>query len=261
METADPIPFALPPIVGVSSTTVGERSTLQFLVRPRLDLRSWETYPWGLRLRLGLQFTTGFAGLNDIDPSTVRLRSVVPGLEVIVPFGQRSLLSPYVDLGVGQVSDGRRATLFGTGLVGEFVFPWQGFEIGIEPDLSYRTTLAVDEGDATVGAFTFAADARHPLWFKMGDARPDVGVYVRQSFLWSELEFATADGQVISVDRVFEVGAIFGFERRPKLWFFRVPTVGVGYRFGELTGVTIRIGGDRLIRLADPRRDRSGPPR
>ncbi len=256
IESPDPAPFALPPIPGVSSTTLGDRSILQILVRPRLDLRSWETYSWGLRLRLGVQVSTGFSGFDDIDPSSVRLLSVVPGLEAIFPFGQRSLLRPYVDLGVGQISEDRRDVLFGTGLGGEFVFPWKSFEIGIEPDLSYRTTLAVDDGDATVGALTLGADVRHPLWFKMGGAQPDVGVYVQQSFLWSGIEFATADGGTVSVDRVAEVGVIFGFQQRPKLLFFRLPTLGVGYRFGELTGLTIRIGGDRLIRLADPTRNR-----
>lgn len=258
VESPDPVPFTLPPVVGVSSTIVGDRSALQVLVRPSLDLRSWETESWGLRVRLGLQFSTGFHGLDDIDPSSFKLVSVVPGIEGVVPIGQRSVLRPFVELGVSQLAEDRRGPVFGTGIKSESVFPAGNFELGLEPNVAYRTALAEQDADATTGDFTLYGDARHPLWFRMGDSQPDVGVYLQQTWLWSTLEFETDDEELVRIRDIFEIGAIFGFQQRPRVWFFRLPTIGIGYRFGELRGVTIRIGGDRLIRLWDPPRDRSG---
>lgn len=257
----DPIPFSLPPVEGVSSTTLGQRSSLQFLFRPRVSLRSWKTHSVGLRLRLGLQIATGFAGLEDIDLGTVRLASFIPGIEAVFPVGQRTVLRPFIDLGVGGVKDGPSKVIFGTGFHTESVFPWHTFELGFQPGIAYRTAFSKSaedraQGDVTVGDLTLYGDARHPLWFKLGSAQPDVGVYVRQTFLWDPLQFTTSEGERVSLTGVFEFGAIFGFQQRPKILFFRLPTVGIGYRVGQVTGFAIRIGGDRMVRLADPPRDR-----
>jgi hypothetical protein len=47
------------------------------------------------------------------------------------------------------------------------------------------------------------------------------------------------------------VGMSFGFSRgRPKIWFFRIPRLRVGYRFGDLTGFRIRLGGDWMTTVA-----------
>jgi hypothetical protein len=53
---------------------------------------------------------------------------------------------------------------------------------------------------------------------------------------------------------LYEIGATIGFRfLAPKIWFIAVPRLSVGYRFGDgLTGLRIRIGGDRVTRLPLP---------
>ena len=255
----DPIPYSVPTGEGLSSTTIGDQSATLFLIRPRINLRNWRTSGWGLRLRIGVQLSTEFEGL-DLDPDEFRLAAVVPGIEAIVPLGTRALLVPFLDTGVGRITRDKKAWVWGTGLKSELIFPWHAFELGLEPSLEYVAALTdLDADDDGVGTFSVYADARHPLWFKLGSSQPDVGAYVRQSVLWQPLEVG-ADEDRISVTRYTEAGVLFGFVERPKIWFFKLPTIGIGYRFGQVRGLTIRIGGDRLIRLADSAPRASGEP-
>ncbi|MDX1394189.1 MAG: hypothetical protein R3195_07355 [Gemmatimonadota bacterium] len=243
----------IPPTEGFSSTTVADRSAFQILFRPTVELWSWREHPWGVRLRIGIQFTSEFHDLDDV-PGNLRIASFVPGVEVVVPIGDRSLMRPFVDMGVGRITEDRRGPLFGTGLAAELVFPAAGFELGLEPQVSYHAAIGPQDGDATASGLELYGDARHPLWFKIGNAQPDAGIYMKQTLLWSSIAFVSSDGSPVTVDRFFEVGAIFGFEQRPKILFFKLPTIGIGYRFGQIRGLTIRIGDDRLLRLADPPR-------
>lgn len=253
-DPPDPIPFSIPTGEGFSTTTIGDQSATLFLIRPRISLKDWRTSRWGLRLRIGVQLSTEFEGL-DLDPGDFRLAAFVPGLEAILPLGARSLLIPFLDTGVGRITEEEKAWVWGTGVKSEIVFPWHSFELGLEPEIDYVAAFTdLDLDDHGVGTVSIYADARHPLWFKIGSAQPDVGAYFRQSVLWQPLEVGV-DEERVSVTRYAEAGVIFGFLQRPKIWFFTLPTIGIGYRFGQVRGLTIRIGGDRLIRLADPERD------
>ncbi len=250
---SDAIPFTLPTSEGFSSTTIGGERAALFLIRPRIEMQSLEDNAIAMRLRLGLQFSFRFDGLSKSTPSSLRVVSVLPGIEAIIPVGSHSLLRPYMDLGVGKVTEDRTAALFGTGLTGEFVFPWDRLELGLEPGFEYRRGLTgLDIDETGVSDVFLYGDARYPLGFDVGGSQPDVGVYLRQTFLLRTLELASTSGDPFPVREFSEVGVILGFRRRPKVWFFRLPTLGIGYRFGDLNGLTFRIGGDRLVRLADP---------
>ncbi|MDX1389285.1 MAG: hypothetical protein R3344_08845 [Acidobacteriota bacterium] len=253
IDTDDPVPFVIPPTEGFATTTVADRSVFQILFRPTLELRSWREHPWGVRLRVAIQLTSEFHDIDDV-PGNLQITSVVPGVEVAVPIGDRSLLRPFLDMGVGRITEERRGPLFGTGLGAEMVFPLAGFELGLEPLVSYHAAIGPRDGDATASGIGVYGDARHPLWFRIGEAQPDAGIYMKQTLLWSSIAFVASDGSPVTVNRFFEIGAIFGFQQRPKILFIKVPTIGVGYRFGQIRGLTIRIGGDRLLRLADPPR-------
>ena len=97
-------------------------------------------------------------------------------------------------------------------------------------------------------------DARYPLGFTIGGSTPDVGGYFEPGFFPNGLSFTNSDGSRTSIQKQYEVGITLGFrDLAPKIWFFRVPRLGVGYRYGDgLTGLQIRIGGDRVTRLPLP---------
>ena len=51
--------------------------------------------------------------------------------------------------------------------------------------------------------------------------------------------------KIVALDAGYELGVSLGFfYPRPKIWFVRVPRLAIGYRFGGLNGLRIRIGGD-----------------
>ena len=53
-----------------------------------------------------------------------------------------------------------------------------------------------------------------------------------------------------AINTNLEVGFGFGFSQaRPKIWFVTVPRIRVGYRFGDLEGWRIRLGGDWLTQV------------
>lgn len=243
---------------GLSSYAVADERVNVFHVRPAITLRSWMTNPWGLRLRLGLTISiVDFERLESLDLDKVSLGSLVPGVEAVFPVGRLSVLRPYFDFGLGGIFDSeqRPAPILGVGLLTEFVFPWKQFELGLEPRVEYLTVFSEStRDDDDFGTFVLLADARHPLWFQMGRSQPDVGLYFRYTYLWEEQVFASPFGAESVIEQLFEVGAIFGFQARPKVWIIRIPTIGFGYRFGSLKGFTIRIGGDRIVRLAEPLR-------
>jgi hypothetical protein len=81
-----------------------------------------------------------------------------------------------------------------------------------------------------------------------------VGAYFEPGFFPNGLNFTGAEGSRESTTAQYEIGFTVGFrEQAPKIWVIRVPRLGVGYRFGDgLTGLRIRIGGDRVTRLPLP---------
>ena len=80
----------------------------------------------------------------------------------------------------------------------------------------------------------------------MGRAQPDVGVYSEWTQLFNTLEFETVGGEPTVIRDLLEIGVILGFQYpRPKIWLFSVPSMSIGYSFGQgFRGMRIRFGGD-----------------
>jgi len=239
---------------GISQNNAGGQSSSVLAFEPAITLRNWQTRSFGIRLLL--EFKLANVRLDDPDfrLDDVRLGLFAPGLEFVVPVGPKALLRPRGKLGLGNAFQGDSALVWtNLGLWSEFVFPWKRFELGLEPRVDWLSGIATNQrfADEHLGAITLGADARHPLWFRIGEYQPDAGIYASGSYAFEPLDLTTTSGRETTLTWQFEVGAIVGFQSRPKVWIFRVPTIGVGYRFGDLSGIRIRIGGDRLMRLAE----------
>jgi hypothetical protein len=211
----------------------------------------------GLRLRLtGVLGFQDFQGIEDFEIKSIRLGGLFPGIEFLIPLNDRSLLRPFIDLGVGLTnSDAADILVSNTGLRSEFIFPWRRWELGLEPRVQGSTTRAsVDLVDGNFVLLAMKMDARYPLGFTIGGSTPDVGAYFEPGWFANPLEFRTEAGDRDSIDQQHEVGLTVGFrDLAPRIWFFRVPRLSVGYQFGDgLSGLRIRIGGDRVFRLPLP---------
>lgn len=240
---------------GLGTGSVGDQTSRVLTVPVSIWLRRLtDGRKLGLRLRLtGVVGFQDFERLEEFDLESVRLGGVFPGIEFLLPLSDRSMLRPFADIGIGLTNtaiDELWLTTFG--LRTEFVFPWKRWELGLEPRLqagvSWADTDLLDDQYAWLSA---RMDARYPLNFEIGGQTPDVGIYLEPGWFPNELVFSQATGVDRSVVWQYEFGATLGFRfLAPKIWFIRVPRLGIGYRFGDgLTGWRIRIGGDRVTRL------------
>lgn len=241
-----------------SNGEVGGQNTRVLSITPSIWLRRLtEGRTLGLRLRLtGIIAFTDFARLEEFDLESVRIGGLIPGIEVLVPLGPRSMLRPYADLGIGLTnSEIEQLSLATIGMRTEFVFPWRRWELGLEPSaLAGWADAGRDLVDASYAVIGIKADARYPLAFSIGGQVPDIGAYVEAGWFPIGIQYESAEGTRSTSNDSYEVGATIGFRHQaPKVWFIRVPRLGVGYRFGDgLTGLRIRIGGDRVTRLPLP---------
>ena len=243
---------------GFGSSSVGDQSSQVLSVPISLWLRRLtDGRKFGLRLRLtGVLGFQDFERLADFQVESVRFGGVFPGIEFLIPLSDRSMLRPFVDLGIGLTNSNVEDILLSNlGLRTEFVLPWKRWELGLEPRIQAGIARAsVDLVDDDYVSLSMKMDVRYPVGFRIGGSTPDVGAYFEPEWLPNALEFTTADGGRDSIDEQHEVGVTLGFrDPAPKIWFIRVPRLSVGYRFGDgLTGLRIRIGGDRVTRLPLP---------
>lgn len=240
------------------SSEVGGQNTRVLSITPSIWLRRiTEERRLGLRLRLtGIIAYSDFERLEEFDIESVRIGGVIPGIEFLIALGSRSMLRPYLDLGLGLTNtEIGQLSVVTTGIRTEFVFPWRRWELGLEPSGQVSWANAGrDLVDSSYAGIALKADARYPLHFRIGGQVPDIGAYAESGWFPNGIEFETANGTRSTINEQFELGLTLGFRYlAPKIWFIRVPRLGVGYRFGDgLAGLRIRIGGDRVTRLPLP---------
>jgi hypothetical protein len=243
---------------GIAGFETEGRSVRVLNVPVTFTIRDWKDRGWGLRLRLaGVLGVENLDAIGDIPDARIGAFALIPGLEVPVPLSDRSLLRPFLDVGLAfateDTDDLTPATIGVTalGLRSEFVFPWRLFELGLEPRLLYSVTWSDEELRDDYGILALRADAQYPLLW-IGDKRLTGVVYFQPAWFIDAFDVSSSDmPETSDVRQQYEVG--FGWDWRgeaPKIWFLPVPPVGLGFSFGDgLEGIRLRIGGSRMTRL------------
>jgi len=214
-----------------------------------ITLRDWHERPFGLRLRLAGTFATNdLYDILDGEFGEVKVSSFMPGLEIVVPVGENHILRPHVDVGVGFESAADEAKfLAAIGLRTEFVFAGKYYFAGFEPGFKVNNSTGVDLEDDLVFSPFLTLSGRRVLGFTIADHQPDAGVFIETGYDFNALELTSVRSTRDAVTTQWEVGAGFGFSQsQPKIGPFRFPRIRIGYRFGDLEGWRIRIGGDWL---------------
>ena len=217
-----------------------------------------DEHKFGVRLRLtGVIGYADFDSIADFDIKSVDLGAVFPGIEFLFKTGENSMLRPYLDIGWGATSADSTNLVYGElGLRTEFVWPWKRWELGLEPRFKGGYAFTdIRNADLANVRISAKVDARYPLGFRIDGQTPDIGVYFEPSWYPEPISFFSLDGDEKTVDAQYEVGATMGFRfLAPMLCsLFRVPRLGIGWRFGDgASGWHIRIGGDRVTRLPIP---------
>jgi hypothetical protein len=218
-----------------------------------ITLRDWQERPFGLRLRLAGTFADyDLYDFLDGEFGEVRMSSFMPGLEFVIPVGQNHLLRPHVDVGFGFESATHKTEFLASiGLRTEFIFAGNHYFAGLEPGFKLNNRASVDpEGDWAFSPF-LTVSGRRVLGFTIDGHQPDAGVFIETGYDFNALELISVRSTTDAVNAQWEVGAGFGFSQsQPKIGPFRFPRIRVGYRFGDLQGWRIRIGGDWLNSVA-----------
>ena len=205
-----------------------------------ITLRAAKDGKIGIRLRLSVFFSWNNVRFADIEgddiSASLNTLTVVPGVEFMIPVGERWMVRPYGQIGGLQALDvpgyrwmaslGARASV--RWLFEKWVLSAGGrFDYTSVFDEDWRATDDVSFADVG-GDFSF------PLWFNIKGERAAAGFFLIVRHYFDRADFVGQDGFDLGVDSHVEIGASFQIHDNPKLWFIKIPRwYGVGARFAE----------------------------
>ncbi len=223
-----------------------------------ITLRSWRDHAMGLRLRLAATAAANdLFDLLDQSLREVRVVSFVPGMEFVFPVRETHMLRPFLDAGVGTNDQTNDLTFLGDiGLRTEFIFPRGEYIFGLEPGLQLSVNTGGGQKDETVLSPFITLSARRLLGWRISGYETDAGIYFDGGYDFQSFELTSITASGDDVDLNLEAGVGFGFSKgQPRIFgLFGVPRLRLGYRFGDVSGFRIRVGGDWLTTVADRQR-------
>jgi hypothetical protein len=190
---------------------------------------------WGLRLRLVV-----YAGIYDFTVEDTfdfnyRFQSLAatPGVEFLVPVGRGWILKPFGEIGYGRDFDNALSYgvwSFGMRTIATWPVKNWGLSLGTKVQYLSTFTSTVAELDA-YGEVMLGLDARRRLPFTIGGHQGDIsGYYIRRQYF--DALIAREETEPLEIRYNNEIGFTFGTTPSVRLWFIKLPRIGLGYRFG-----------------------------
>ena len=203
-------------------------------------LRRLDAHAWGLRVNVPVSLSS--LRIEDIGGFVKKLgiAALVPGIDVELPVGERLLLRPFVEAGVGKGSDGGGVELlYGAGLRARFVQPIRRLRLTVGGAATHKRAATHVRAYDDYSTFEAGADAQVPLGFSIGKRAALGGVYtIARAF--DGLEIRREGEPLVVLDRQFEVGGSFATAPDLRLWKITLPWLAAGYQFGEVvSGVRV----------------------
>jgi hypothetical protein len=201
-------------------------------------IRRLEDKPWGLRITLPVSLGTyqleAATGVGDVVES-IQSVVVIPGVEFLVPVGERWVLKPFAEAGVGDDSrTGETHLLYAAGIRARGEYQARPFELMVGTAFRYRSPADTDVVENWYSTVEGGLDAQLPLGFSVGSRAPRLGGYaILRHF--SNLEFEVVTEGPFDVSWNYEVGLSFSTEPMLQVWKIKLPWIGLGYRFGDRT--------------------------
>jgi hypothetical protein len=202
----------------------------------------------GLALKALAPIQVGLYSLDvtDTDGTRYSLRqqsvALLPGVEVEIPVGARTVLKPFGQFGVGhtfhQDSGSPNSYIYLAGA--RAITQWQ--LSGTTISLGNAVIFA---GDAPIGSgfsehyisLQVGTEVRHPLGIRMGSLAPDLGLYAVYYNYPVPLVFSRFLQPDLRISNQGEFGFSVGSATALRLFGLANPRIGVGYIFGG--GLTV----------------------
>jgi len=207
------------------------------------NVRSLEKHPWGIRLYIPLSLgSTRIEAIKDFDELFTQISSValVPGIEFLIPVGDRWVIKPFGEIGVGDDSATDKVhLLYSLGFRARAEYQPRPFNVLIGGAFRTRHNTASEAVSNWFSTVEIGADAQLPLGFSLGSKQARGGAYLIMRH-FSDLDFELITNGPVSIDWNYEAGLSFSTDPPLKLWIVKMPWIGVGYRWGD------RVKGVRL---------------
>jgi len=205
-----------------------------------ITLRAPKDGKFGIRLRLSVFFSWNNVRIEEIEgediAASLETLTIVPGVEFMVPVGERWMVRPYAQIGGLQAlgvdgyrwmaSLGSRASVF---------WPFEKWTLSAGGRFDYTSVFNEDwHRTDDVSFVDLGGDFSFPLWFNVKGERAGVGVFLITRYYIDPATYVGQDGFDLGVDSHVEIGASFQIHDNPKIWFIKIPKwYGIGARFAE----------------------------
>ncbi len=222
---------------------VNSRSLQIFRFPISYNVRQLGERPWGLRVYLPISLGSyELEASTDIGDFFDRIQSiaVVPGVEFLVPVGDRWVVKPFAEVGVGNdsVSDTTHV-LYSAGVRAVADFEPRPFDVMFGGAIRYRNNTTSEAVENWYSTVEVGADAQLPLGFSVGSNTAHGGLYAIMRH-FTDLKFELVTEGPIDIEWNYEVGLSFSTDPVLRLWKIKLPWIALGYRFGDRqTGVRL----------------------
>ena len=205
-----------------------------------ITLRSSKDGKIGIRLRLSVFFAWNEVRFEDIEgediAASLQTLTVVPGVEFMVPVGERWMVRPYGQIGgLGPLDVPGHRWMASLGSRVSIFWPFEKWILSAGGRFDYTSVFDEDWRQTDDVSFVdLGGDFSFPLWFNVKGERAAVGFFVIPRFYLDPATIVGQDGFDLLVDWHVEFGASFQIHDNPKLWFIKVPKwYGIGVRLAE----------------------------
>lgn len=201
-------------------------------------LRRLEDKRWGLRITLPVSLGSyELEAATDIGDVVESIQSVavIPGVEFLLPAGERWVVKPFAEVGIGDDSrTGETHLLYAAGVRARGEYDARPFAMMVGTAYKYRNGTTADVVENWYSTLEAGGAAQLPLGFSVGSREARGGGYaILRHF--SELEFEVIADGPFDVSWNYELGLSFSTDPVLQLWKVKLPWIGIGYRFGDNT--------------------------
>lgn len=239
--------WAYAPAFGTGAYRIAGDETFVITFKPKIDLRKQVEDRIGIKLTLPLSF-----GLQTLDidelispdlPDQLTTVSFVPGVEFLVPIGQRWMVKPFGNIGWGtSFNSNESAWIYFGGAKSRYRFEVAKNEWGFLSELLWAGYTPSPGSQDDFSRFMLGLEADFPV----GNVKlRKQQLLFRPHFLYykyfNDLDFVeVSTGSLISLDEEVEIALAFGTKEPQKLWIFQPDRFGLGVRLSEdLKGIRI----------------------
>lgn len=196
---------------------------------------------WALRILAPIQLGLYSLKVTDTDGERISIHqqslALVPGAELQIPLGDRTLLKPFGQFGVGHTfgvdSGSANAYIFLGGV--RALTQWQLAATSVS-----LGNAAIYAGDRAVGSgfsehyvsLQSGVELRRPFGFTLGSVTPDVGAYTIYYYYPLPLVFSRFLQPELKITNQIEVGFSIGSATPWRPLGVSNPRIGAGYIFG-----------------------------